>query len=225
MDLLDKIHSFLIKYKLIEEYDIANYTQTRNYDRDIFNTDWIFENQSILAEKEISPIEPNQSKIFETKRISENELNNLKKELNIFFESISSLDYDLIFDWKWKVEVYKWGDLLETFPYSIEFIKRFIIKYLLCYPKKIKNLSEYNRAEVISISHDDWPMVHIKISDFMSEWKQKEMEKFEEENKNEEYMFNLCWEDNYVSLPSLNRFIEDIFYQFKIKKVNGVYIT
>lgn len=52
-----------------------------------------------------------------------------------------------------------------------------------------------------------------------------EMKKFEEENKNEEYIFNLCWEDNYVSMPSLNRFIEDIFYQFKIKKVKGVYIT
>lgn len=50
-------------------------------------------------------------------------------------------------------------------------------------------------------------------------------EYFEEENKNDKYMFNLCWEDNYVSLPSLNRFIEDIFYQSKIKKVKWVYIT
>lgn len=225
LDLLDKVHNLLVKYKLIEDYDIANYNKITNYDRDFFNVDWIFENQSISAEKEISPIEPNQNKTFEAKKISENELNNFKKELNIFFENISSLDYDLIFDWKWKVEVYKWGDLLEIFPYSIEFIKRFIIKYLLNYPKKIKNLSEYNKTEVISISHEDWPMVHIKISDFMSEEKEKEMEKFEEENKNEEYMFNLCWEDNYVSLPSLNRFIEDIFYQFKIKKVKWVYIT
>lgn len=210
LDLIENIHKFLIKYKLIEEDEIINYEKSPEV---------LFQNPKIQTN-----INSNKNDTFEPKKLTENELNNLKKELNMFFENISSLDYDLIFDWKWKFEVYKWGDLLESFSYSIEFIKQFIIKYLLNYPKKLKNINEYNKTEVISISYDNQPMLHIKISDFMSDWKQKEMEKFEEENQNNDNIFSLCNWDDYVSESSLNCFIEDIFQQFKIKNVKWVYI-
>lgn len=51
LDLLDKVHNFLIKYKLIEDYDIANYSKITNYDRDFFNVDWIFEKSVNLSGK------------------------------------------------------------------------------------------------------------------------------------------------------------------------------
>jgi hypothetical protein len=94
---------------------------------------------------------------------------------------------------------------------------------LLILPQKIQSNKYKYIPEAIHIYYNNNQVVNIYISNFLNNF--EEQEKFEEANKNNDSLFNLCDSDLYVSEPSLNCFIENLFFEYKIKIVKGIYIS
>lgn len=206
MDLIDWVHTFLIKNKLVDKEEILDFNLDFENIEDIFNEE-VKENkivQNIWNEK--------------FKKLNESELKNLKIGLNNFFSNNKFTNYDLIIEKSWEITIL-W-DQKEVFKidYSLDFIKQFLIKYLYFLPQINKN----NIPEAIIIFFNSWKILNISILNFLNDinW----LNEFENNHNDTENTFSLCDWDLFVNEASLNCFVEDLFYQYKIESVSSVMV-
>lgn len=206
MNLIDWVHNFLIKNKLIDKEEILDFDLDFENIEDIFNEE-VKENkivQNVWKEK--------------FKKLNETELKNLKIGINNFFSNNRFTNYDLIIEKSWEITIL--SDQKEVFKtdYSLDFIKQFLIKYLYHLPQINKN----NLPEAIIMFFNSWKILNISILNFLDDvnW----LNDFENNHNDTENTFSLCDWDLFVNEASLNCFVEDLFYQYKIESVSSVMV-
>jgi len=206
MNLIDWVHTFLIKNKLVDKEEILD------FDLDFENIEDIF-NEEVKENKIVQNVWQEN-----LKKLNETELKNLKIGLNNFFSNNKFINYDLIIEKSGVIAIF-W-DQKEVFKtdYSLDFIKQFLIKYLYHLPQINKN----NLPEAIIIFFNSWKILNISILNFLDDvnW----LNDFENNHNDTENTFSLCDWDLFVNEASLNCFVEDLFYMNKINKVQQICI-